>query len=270
MHDYYLLLGVARNASPQVIKIAFEGKLKSLADPAYAASPEQKRDEERLLRDAYVTLTVPAKRGPYDAKLLAAEEAAAAASGDRPRWLWPALAAGTLVAVVAGAFWVEHTKEQERLRIEAQKVELQRETARRKADQDAERLKLQQARQEEALRRSRAHEEQVWMQRDRAEYERHRRMEESRVYQSESQRAQQERRERDERLREEERLRRAQEERRRQALYEVERQKQYLRQLEAEEERARAARHERAQQEAREREYRRLVEERQQRLQQQR
>ncbi len=270
MHDYYQLLGVARNASPQVIKIAFEGKLKSLADPAYAAAPEVKRSEERLLRDAYVTLSVPAKRGPYDAKLAAAEEAGAESAGSRPHWLWPSLAVAALVAVIAGAYWVDYSKEQERLRIEAQKVELQRETARRKAEQDAERLKLQQARQEEAIRRSRAHEEQVWMQRDRAEWERQRRVEESRAQQNEYSRQQKERRERDEGLREEERLRRAQEDRRRQALYEVERQKEYLRQREAEEERARAARHERAQQEAREREYRRQIEERQQRLQQQR
>jgi len=50
MHDYYRILGIARDASPQVVKYAFEGKAKALAEPAYAASPAEKRGEEPRYR----------------------------------------------------------------------------------------------------------------------------------------------------------------------------------------------------------------------------
>ena len=260
MHDYYQVLGIARDASPQVVKYAFEGKAKALADPAYAASPAEKREEERLLKEAYITLSVPAKRGAYDAKLFAFEDEAAAAGSPRPAWLVPAIAAA-LVALAAGGVWTNHSREKERLRLEEQRIALEKDSARRKAEDEAERIREAQARQEASSEQYRLRNEQLRMQRERADYDRWRRTEEMRARQGESMRESQERRAAMEKQREEENLRRAEEDRRRQAQREVDRQKEYLRRQEMEEERIRAARHAQAQREAQEREYRQYMEE---------
>jgi curved DNA-binding protein CbpA len=267
MHDYYQVLGVARDASPPVVKYAFEGKAKALADPAYAASPEEKREEERLLREAYVTLSVPAKRSAYDAKLAAFESAPASGASSRPPWLVPAVAAA-VVAVAAGGLLANHAREKERLRIEEQRIALEKEEARRKSDLEDERIRELRARQEESTEQARLRGEQLRMQRERVEYERWKRTEEMRARQGESMRESQERRAAAEKQREEESARRAEEDRRRQAQREVDRQKEYLRRQELEEERIRAARHEQAQREARELEYRQYLEEQRRRLQQ--
>ena len=260
MLDYYQVLGIARDASPQVVKYAFEGKAKALADPAYAASPAEKREEERLLKEAYITLSVPAKRSAYDAKLSAFEDEAAAARSSRPAWLVPAVAAA-LVAVAAGGLWTNHSREKERLRLEDERIAMEKENTRRKAEREAERIRELQGRYEDSTEQARLRGEQLRMQRERADYERWKRTEEMRARQGESMRQSEERRAVAEKLREEENLRRAEEERRRQAQREVDRQKDYLRRQELEEERIRAARHEQAQREAREREYRQYLEE---------
>jgi curved DNA-binding protein CbpA len=263
VHDYYQVLGVARNASPQIMKLAFEGKLKALADPAYAATPAEKREEERLLREALVTLTVPAKRAPYDAKLEAFEAEGPAAK--RPAWLVPAALASVL-ALAAGGMWVNQSREKERLRLAEERLAMEKETARRSADAEDARIREAQARREEAVAVTRERSEQLRVQRERAEYERWRRTQEAQARYADSAQERQARNEIYAKQREEERLRREEEARRRQAQYEVERQKQYLRSLELEEERARAARHESAQREAREREYQRMMEEQRQRV----
>ena len=116
MHDYYLLLGIARNASAQVVKFAFEGRMKALGDPAYAASPGEKREEERLLKEAFVTLSMAAKRGPYDAKLAAFEGQGGAVATSRPAWYVPAMAVACLALVAAG-LWVNHSRDKERIRL---------------------------------------------------------------------------------------------------------------------------------------------------------
>ncbi len=177
MHDYYRILGVARGASPQIAKIAFEGKMKALADPAYAASPAEKREEERLLREAVVTLTVPAKRGPYDGKL-AAFEAANAEAPSRPAWLVPA-ALAAVVALAAGGLWVNNAREKERLRLEEERLAMEKETARRQADAEEARIREMQARREESAALVRERNEQARIQRERADYERWRRTQEA-------------------------------------------------------------------------------------------
>lgn len=267
MHDYYRILGVARDASPQLAKIAFEGRMKALADPAYAAPPAEKREEERLLREALVTLTMPAKRGPYDAKLAAFEEAGSRRPS-RPAWLVPSALA--VVALAAGAGWLEHSREQGRLQADRERQRLagEAQAERRRAEAEAHeaRVREMQDRREEAAAASRERSETYRIQRERAEYERLRRAQEAQARSAQQAAERQERNALYAKQREEEQLRREEESRRRQALVEVERQKEYLRRLELEEERARAARHERAEREAREREYQRILEERRRRM----
>lgn len=267
MHDYYQILGIARDASPQVVKFAFEGKMKAVADPAYVASPAEKREEERLLKEAFVTLSMPAKRGPYDEKL-AAFESGAGGGASRPAWLVPAAVVAVL-AIGASMAWVNHSREQERQRLEAERVAAQEEEARRRAEREAERIREAEARQEEFDARNRERNEQYRAQRERADLERWRRSVDAQARQGDYARESRERnaayearREEQRRRSEEDRLRREEEARRRQAQYEVERQKDFLRRQEQEEERVRLERHYRAQQEAQEREYRRMIEER--------
>jgi len=132
VHDYYQVLGIAPDASAPVVRIAFEARLKALADPASTASAAERREEERLLREAFVTLSVPAKRGPYDERLRAGEAAAAAEPpAVRGRLLAGVAAAGVAIAVFA--FAVGQWRENERLRLEAARV------AKEQAMQDAQR-----------------------------------------------------------------------------------------------------------------------------------
>lgn len=267
MHDFYRLLGIARDASAQVVRFAFEGKLKALADPAYTASPAEKREEERLLREALVTLTVAAKREAYDAKLAAFEEGGGANASRRRSLALPAVLAA-FVAVAALAWWKERADVRERVRIEEARAAAQAERDRLAAEREAKRqeeLQALQERREEAMALSRERNERLRVQRERADYDRQRRYEEMRVRQAESARESRERRTALEERRAEEIARRAEEESRRAALRELERQKEYLRRQELEEERVRAARHAQAQREAQEREYRRLLEERERR-----
>ena len=268
MQDHYQILGIARDASPQVVRFAFEGKMKALADPAYAAPTAEKREEERRLKEAFVTLSVPAKRGPYDGKLAAFEEQLAASAGRRPPWLVPA-AVVACVALAAGALWNSHSREKERVRLEEGRVAMEKENARRKAQAEDERLGELEARREEVIEATRQRAEQARIQRERTDYDRLKRTQEAQVRYSDSARQRQELNALRETQRVEERLRRAEDERRRAALVELERQKAYLRRQELEEERVRAARHDRANREAREREYQQYLEE-QRRHQQQR
>ncbi len=268
MHDFYQVLGVARDASPKLVKLAFEGKLKALADPAYGASPADRREEERLLREAFVTLSMEAKRGPYDAKLAAFEEEGAGNGFSRPGWHVPA-AVATCVALAAGAYWVSDSREKERMRLEGQRLamERQKEDERRKAQAEEARLLELQERREAVVARTRESSEQMRIQRERADYDRLRRTEEAQARYGESARERQERNALHEKQREEERLRREEEGRRRAALSELERQKDYLRRQEFEEERIRVERHERVQREARERDYQLQLEEQRRRQQ---
>lgn len=263
MHDFYQVLGIPRDASPQVVRFAFEGKMQAVADPAYAASAADKREEERLLKEAYVTLSVVAKRAPYDEKLAAWE--AGDGGEDSPRFPWRlAAAAVAVVALAAGGYWaVEQSREKERIRLEEERATLARESARRAAKIEEARLEELYERREEAQALSRERSERRRIERERADYDRARRYEDMNVRRAEAARASQERRSVLEERREAERDRREAEAERRAALVELERQKEYLRRQELEEERLRAARHEQAQREARERAMRQYLEQQQ-------
>lgn len=267
VRDFYEVLGVPRDASPKLVQLAFEGKMKALADPAYAASPAEKREEERLLKEAFVTLSNPAKRGPYDEKLAAFEEQASAAPS-RPAWLVPAVAAALVVAI-GGGILSRHLEDRERQRVEAERQARQEEEARLRAIAREEREREMTAQREAREAEMQARNEQYRTQRERADFERWRSSVDQQARYGESLRQQQDRnalyeaqRAESQRRQAEERERREEESRRRQALSEVERQKEFLRRQEMEEERLRAERHYRAQQEAREREYRQMLEER--------
>jgi curved DNA-binding protein CbpA len=245
MNNYYHVLGVSHDAAPTVIKIAYEGKVKALAKADLTDA--ERRVEERLLEQAHVTLSNPAKRQWFDkqfAKQVEAEHKAAAHKGFKGL----AVATAFLVVMVAGiAYWkVEQNKERERVRIEEQRIALEKEKLRAQADIEKARLDESQAQlqyRQDVEARNRAA-------RDRAYVDRY-----SRTYQNNAFGDQV--RERalstfDERRSQynDDRNRMISDQERRKAWAEVERQNQFVRQREAEEERIRADKHYRAQREA--------------------
>lgn len=245
MHNYYQVLGVAHDAAPTVIKIAYEGKVKALAKANLADA--ERRAEERLLEQAYVTLSNPAKRDWHDRQLARQVEAEhrEAAHPSRAGWYVTAAVALALIAGVA-YFKVAQSNERERVRVEEQRIALEQEKVRAQADLEQARLKESQDqfqyRQDiEARQRS---------SRDRAYMDRQSRTYQNRAFEDAV-------RERalstfDERRAQsnEDRSRYLAEQERRNAWREVERQNQFVRQREAEEERIRADKHYRAQREA--------------------
>ena len=66
MKDYYEILGVARDATPNAVKIAYEGRMKKAA----RLSDKKRAAEERLLNEAYAILSNPAKREHFDSQRL--------------------------------------------------------------------------------------------------------------------------------------------------------------------------------------------------------
>jgi curved DNA-binding protein CbpA len=150
MQNYYELLGVSRTASPSVVKIAYEGKLKALER---AELPEaEKAAERRELERAYVTLGNPAKKTWYDGQLDRRVDADAAAMESSSR---RGLTIASVVAVVAvaaiGWYFVDRARERERIRLDEQRIALEREAV-HKAD-EIERVRLEQAQQRIDLQR---------------------------------------------------------------------------------------------------------------------
>jgi hypothetical protein len=244
MQNYYELLGVSRDASPRIVTIAYEGKLKALGKSGL--SEAERRAEERELEKAHVTLSNPAKKAWYDKQL---ESTPAGAPPDR-RGL---VTAGVVVLVlVAGGAWysMERAKAREMVRLEEQRIAIEQEKMRHQAEiEKARLLESQEARTQgydyrrEAAAASRAERE-----RRAAEYQRRyedntalRDQVSGRVLNSYDERERQMREDRERRLAENER---------RQAQAEVERQKRFVAEREREEERIRTERHYRAQREA--------------------
>lgn len=244
MQNYYELLGVSRDATPRIVTIAYEGKLKALAKSGL--SEAERLEEERNLERAHVTLSNPAKKAWYDKQL---EGAPAHGPADR-RGLYAVLA--VVLVLVAGGAWysLERSKARELVRLEEQRIAVEQERIRHQAEIEKARLQeTQQAREQgydyrrESAAASRA-------ERERRAEEYRRRYEDgaamrdqvgARVLNTYDERERQMREDRERRLADEER---------RKALAEVERQKRFVAEREREEERIRTERHYRAQREA--------------------
>jgi curved DNA-binding protein CbpA len=100
MASYYEILGVAADAPAPAVKAGYEGRLKALAR---AGAPPARRDAQlKLLHQAYVVLSNPAKRAWYDRKLA---EAAEPPAKSRAPW---AIAAALVLAIAAGGWYATH------------------------------------------------------------------------------------------------------------------------------------------------------------------
>jgi hypothetical protein len=245
MQNHYELLGVSRDASPRIVTIAYEGKLKALARSGL--SEAERQAEQRDLERAHVTLSNPAKKAWYDKQLEEGEPAAAPAGR---RGLVAAVA--VVLLVVAGGAWysLERSKARELVRLEEQRIAIAQEKIRHQAEiEKARLLDTQQAREQgydyrrESANASRA-------ERERRAEEYRRRYEDNaamrdqvgaRVLNTYDERERQMREDRERRLAENER---------RQAQAEVDRQKRFVAEREREDERIRTERHYRAQREA--------------------
>jgi hypothetical protein len=264
MQDHYETLGIPRHASDRMVQLAYEGKMKALADPGYAASARERRAEEQRLREAFATLSHPHRRVAYDARLAAVE-----AAGDEDPAGWStrgrlALIATLLAVAAAGWIWNERLRAREReeiARADRAREEARQAVWRERAEAAEARREAQREEEEAALREGRQWQERTDLERERAAYEAQRRAQEAQAAYAESQSRYGDSAARASRERAEQQAQQAEEERRRAAELEVERQKAYLRGLELDEERARALRHEQALREAREKEYRRQLEE---------
>jgi len=246
MKNYYEALGVAQNATPAVVKIAYEGKVKHLV----ALSESERAAEKKLLDEAFAVLSNPAKKTWYDARLDEHHDKAerAATSGRKP------LAIGLAVAAIAlggSAYYMsERTKERERVRLEEERIALEREKVRRQAEIEELRLKDAQASRQESLEYRRAREAQYRTDRERMEWERAVRAQESRTNYDAARQRSAETMDARQKVMEEERQRRLADQDQRKAQAEVERQKRWVAEREREEERARTERYNRVQREA--------------------
>ena len=244
MQNYYELLGVSRDASPRIVTIAYEGKVKALAKSGLAGAERQA--EERELEKAHVTLSNPAKKAWYDKQL---EGAPAHASPNR-KGLVAAVAVVLLVAAGGAWYSLERSRAREQVRLEEQRIAIEQERVRNQAEiEKARLLETQQAREQgydyrrESAAASRAERERR-VEEYRRRYEDNAAMRDqvrARVLNTHDERERQMREDRERRLAENER---------RQAQAEVERQKRFVAEREREEERIRTERHYRAQREA--------------------
>jgi hypothetical protein len=245
MNNYYQILGVPHDAAASIVTIAYEGKVKALAKADLTDA--ERRTEERLLEQAYVTLSNPAKRQWFDkqfAQHVEAEHKAAAHGSHRGLYT---TAAVVMVLVAGIAYYkVEQNKERERVRIEEQRIALEQEKLRAAADIEKARLDETQAQYQARL----DSEARFRASRDRAYMDRQSRVNQNSAFQGQVQdrvlstfdeRRSQYNEDRDRSISDQER---------RKAWAEVERQKRFVQQRESEEERIRADKHYRAQHEA--------------------
>ena len=245
MKNYYEALGVAQSATPSVVKIAYEGKLKALQRSGLDEAA--RKAEEKLLTEAHVTLSNPAKKAWYDSRLEehhAKQEKASGAGGRQAM----AIAAG-VVALLVGAtvyYFDSRSKERERLRLEEQRIALEREKAARQAEIERARLDLERERAASASTGSRERTDAVIRVIRDGQSESSRRFDRVMDHAEQREAAAQEARSRSEQRLIEDRARRQADEDLRKARAEVERQKRFVAEREREEERIRTDRANRA------------------------
>lgn len=249
MKNYYEALGVAHDATPAIIKIAYEGQVKALEKAGLGEA--ERKEEEKLLTQAYVTLSNPAKRAWYDKRLEEHFERR------KPKSRVPAAGVVVFVAmlVLGGGGWLVSARmaQKEKIRLEEQRLALERERAERQAELEAERLALERDRLERSSKYAAERESRYAA----AQFARDRRANDyssSYLARAESHDAQRERYEKQrqeaiDRAKEDRDRRQAAEDQRK-AWAEVERQKRFVAEREREEERIRAEKHYRAQREA--------------------
>jgi curved DNA-binding protein CbpA len=121
MLNYYNVLGVPHDASERIVKIAYEGKQKALAKAGLSESA--RRGEERLLEQAYVTLSNPGKRTWHDKQLATEEASASKAAQSRTLAGWLTAGALAILLIVGGGYYsVNRSIERERLRLEELRI----------------------------------------------------------------------------------------------------------------------------------------------------
>jgi hypothetical protein len=245
MLNYYQVLGVAHDASDKIIKIAYEGKTKALGKAEL--SETERGNEERLLEQAYATLSNPAKRSWHDKQLALEEHSAADAARTRNRLGWFTAAVLTLLLVAGfGYYSVQRVGEKERLRLEELRIVNAKAKEEARAAAEEERLAQEKAafeyRQQSDASRQYA--------RDRAYMDRQGRYNRDSAFQDQVRSRTLNSWDRRENNAEEDRSRYLSEADQRKAWQEVERQKRFVAEREREEERIRAERHYRVQREA--------------------
>jgi hypothetical protein len=245
MLNYYQVLGVAHDASDKIIRIAYEGKTKNLGKAQLSES--ERGNEERLLEQAYVTLSNPAKRSWHDKQLADEEHAVLDAARTRNRLGWFTAAVLTLLLVAGfGYYSVQRVGEKERLRLEELRIVNAKAKEEARAQAEEERLAQEKAafeyRQQSDASRQYA--------RDRAYMDRQGRYNRDSAFQDQVRSRTLNSWDRRESNAEEDRSRYLSEADQRKAWQEVERQKRFVAEREHEEERIRTERYYRVQREA--------------------
>ena len=246
MQNYYELLGVSHDATPQVVKIAYGGKLKALG--AAGLSDAERKAEERLLEQAYVTLSNPAKKSWYDNQLAGVR--AEPGDGSAKKGL---IAAVAIVAVlIAGGAWysLERSKVREAVRLEEQRLAIEQERLRHQLEIEKARLEETQQGRDQGYGFRREVDQSSRAERERRAEEARARTEEGRAFRDQARERVIQTHDEREAQRREDRSRRMADEDLRKARAEVERQKRFVADREREEERIRTERHYRVQREA--------------------